>query len=65
MKKDTHSVEEQIKIIRDSLIVIHNSQRATMAWLINVGTKQSAQLALELKAEMASVDASLEKLSQI
>jgi hypothetical protein len=65
MKSDTRSIKESIKTICDSMLVLHNSQRATIAWLINVGSKQSAQLAQELQAELANVESSLQKLQHL
>jgi uncharacterized phage infection (PIP) family protein YhgE len=65
MKDDTRSLKESIKTICESMLVIHNSQRATIAWLINVGTKQSAQLSKELRVELASLESFLQKLTDL
>jgi len=65
MKKDTRSIEGQIKTIRDSMLVILEAQHATIGWLINIGYKQSAQLSKELEVELAKVKGSLEKLQRL
>jgi hypothetical protein len=65
MKNDTRSIKESIKTICDSMLIIHKSQRATIAWLINVGSKQSAQLSQELQVELANVESSLQKLQHL
>jgi len=65
MKKKPQSNDERIKTICDSMLVMHNSQRATIAWLINIGTKQSKQLSEELKVELSNVESSLKNLSDL
>jgi CHAD domain-containing protein len=65
MKNDTHKLKDEIKALRDALIVLHDAQEATMAWLTNIGQPMSAQLAFELKEQISFVKASREKVARL
>ena len=65
MSNNPHNPQEDIKALRDALIVLHDAQEVTMAWLIATGQSGSAQLAFELKEQMAFVKASREKVARL